>query len=213
MILKIQSFIKYYYHLLQNKSFLKNLNEVERLLFIHNPKVAGNSLLKVLNIKLEAGESTSHLTLTYLVSKKVWESYFSVLAVRHPLERLISSFNYHTKASYQGHFLRKYSDLHNFTFEQYFKVFSKEPYAIIPQVEYTKHLLSKKKVDFIIRYENLQEDVDKLCGILKIEKHQLPHLNQSPKKEMNYFRDESFKQEVLKYHQEDFEYFNYSEEF
>jgi hypothetical protein len=190
-----------------------NIVTKKKIIFIHNPKAAGNTLMEILGIKLKKGESTSHQTPTYLVNKKKWETYFSILAVRHPIDRLISAYNYHTKPSYQGYFLSKYPELHSFTFEQYFNVFSKEPNTIMPQVEYTRHLMSSKKVDFIIRYENLQEDVDRLCDTLNMEKYPLPHLNKSPKKQIDYFENESLKERVLNYYKEDFEYFNYSKEF
>ena len=35
---------------------------------------------------------------------KLWEEYFSILCVRHPIERLISSYLYHCKGNYTGYF-------------------------------------------------------------------------------------------------------------
>lgn len=213
MFSKLFKSIQYYIHHQKSANRVpKNVIQDNNLVFIHNPKVAGNSLIKLLGIELEKGNSTSHQTPTFLVNKKDWETYFSILAVRHPIDRLISSYNYHTKGSYQGFFLKKYPNLHHFSFERYFEVFSKEPYVIIPQVEYTKHLMSKKQVDFIIRYENLQQDVNRLCEILNIPKHELPHLNKSPKKKINYFENAFFRKKVLNYYKDDFSYFDYSPE-
>jgi hypothetical protein len=208
-MLKLIPQIKYF--LCRHSSIKSNNNIVEKnkLIFIHNPKVAGNSLIKVIGIQLNEKESTSHQTPTFLVNKKTWETHFSILAVRDPIDRLISSFNYHTKKSYKGYFLTKYPDLHQFSFKKYFEVFSKEPYVIIPQVNYTRHLMSKKIVDYIIYYENLQDDVENLCKLIEIEDFELPHLNQSPKREINYFDDITFRDKVINYYREDFSYFGY----
>lgn len=104
--------LKYFFYHLRKSGELPNVNKSLELIFIHNPKVAGNSLLEIVGINLETGLSTSHQTPTYLVKKQTWEACFSILAVRHPIDRLISSYNYHTKKSYNGHFLKKYPELH-----------------------------------------------------------------------------------------------------
>ncbi|WP_375577893.1 sulfotransferase family 2 domain-containing protein [Marivirga tractuosa] len=205
--------MKYLYFSLFRKEFPTNVLNSKEIIFIHNPKAAGNSLIKLLGIELKEGESTSHQTPSFLVNKRTWESYFSVLVVRHPIDRLISSYNYHTKESYQGHFLQKYPELHQFSFEKYFEVFSKEPYAIRPQIDYSNHIMSSKRVDFVLKFENLENDVEQLCSKLDISNVSVPHLNQSKRKEIDYFKDESFKQKVINFYKKDFEYFDYEIEY
>ena len=87
---KIIPTIKYFLHNHISVESNNNVVEKNKLIFIHNPKVAGNSLMNVIGIRLKEKESTNHQTPTFLVNRKTWETYFSILAVRHPINRLIT---------------------------------------------------------------------------------------------------------------------------
>lgn len=190
-----------------------NLIGERPVLFVHNPKVAGNSLSKILSNSDEK-LNTSHKTPTFLVSKRIWEKSTSVVAIRHPLDRLISSFHYHTKPAYQGVFSGKYPNLKQFSFEQYFDVFSREPYVIMPQWYYTRHLLSKKPIDHLLYFEKLEEDVSKMAESLKIEFNGLPHLNSSKRENpLDYFKSEKLRDKLLSYYELDFQEFDYKPDF
>ncbi len=152
-----------------------SVNHEKKIIFVHNPKVAGTSLRKLLGLKGDI----SHFTPGLLASKKLWEEYFVIVAVREPVERLISSYNYHTSDRYDGFYLKKHPDIKSWTIKKYFDVFSKEPYGIIPQVNYLAHPLSAKSPDFVIRFENLNQDVARLLGMLKIENTEIPMINGS----------------------------------
>lgn len=190
----------------------RNLISEKGILFIHNPKVAGNSLTKILtgtNHKL----NTSHKTPTLLVTPKTWEENKTVVAIRHPIDRLISSFHYHTKPEYQGVFCKRYADLPNFSLEKYFSVFSKIPYVIMPQWHYTRHFLSKKPVDFLLRFENLETDVEEMAKKLNLKFEGLPHLNSSKRAKQEYFNSKSFRNKVYSYYKKDFITFGYQPNF
>ena len=184
------------------------MNENSKILFVHNPKVAGNTLKNVLNLNPTI---SWHYPPTFLIPPKIWEKYYTIVAVRHPIDRLISSYHYHTQDSYQNYYLQKYPFLHQLDLQEYFNIFKKEPQAILPQVNYIKHHLSDKPVDFIIRYENLLEDVKKLCEKLNLPFETLPHLNSTKRSQKkDYFQNqESFKAEVIDFYQQDFEVFGY----
>jgi hypothetical protein len=152
-----------------------SVNHQKKFIFVHNPKVAGTSLRRLLGLKGDI----SHLTPGLLVPKELWEEYFVIVAVREPVERLISSYNYHTSERYDGFYLKQYPDIKSWTIEKYFDIFSKEPFGVIPQVNYLTHPLSDKKPDFIIRYENLDHDVARLMTVLKLNHKELPLLNDS----------------------------------
>ena len=190
----------------ENKHYL---NKEKKILFIHNPKTAGNTIKEILNLNKR---HTTHVTPSFLIPKSTWESYKTIVSVRNPLDRLISSYNYHTNPSYNGYYASKFPNLHMMNLEAYFNIMKKEPFAIRPQVEYTKHLLSIKKIDFIIRYEYLEKDIKILCQEIDLKYLKLPHLNYSSEKRMTSINDqkESLKKNIFKFYKEDFETFNYS---
>ncbi|MEN6453521.1 MAG: sulfotransferase family 2 domain-containing protein [Prolixibacteraceae bacterium] len=164
-----------YRTLIGNPEISSSVNHTKKIIFVHNPKVAGTSLRKLLKLRGDI----SHLTPGLLVPAKLWEEYFVIVAVREPIERLISSYNYHTSERYEGFYLKKHPDIKLWTIRKYFDVFSQEPYGIIPQVNYLTHPLSEKRPDFIIRFENLNQDIAGLLDILKIKYTEIPMLNDS----------------------------------
>ena len=203
------------FHLVNQGSLNSNKNKREdkKILFIHNPKVAGNTIFKILGLDQAYKGATSHKTPTMLVSKGDWESYVSVVGVRHPIDRLISSYHYHTKETYQGVFLKNYPALHKMSFEEYFEIFRKVPYVIMPQWYYAHHFLSEKSVDFVLRFEDLEQDVRAMAKSLGLDFNGLPHLNSSARKEQAYFDSMSFRERVLDYYKKDFDTFGYTPDF
>ena len=116
-----------------------NVDHKNKIIFVHNPKTAGTSIKRALQFSIDTAD---HKIPTYLVHPKTWEEYFSFTVVRHPIERLISSFRFHSNTEYKGAYYRKYPHIHQLTFEQYFNLMMKEPYAIRPQIDYIQHSFS-----------------------------------------------------------------------
>lgn len=63
---------------------------------------------------------------------------------------------------------------------------------VLPRQQRWKRIFGiQPEVDFIIRFENLQSDFDKLCENIGISKVMLPHKNKSQRKNyVNYYDDE-----------------------
>ena len=190
----------------------KNLNETEGILFVHNPKVAGNSLHRFIWGDNER-RYTSHRTPTFLVTKQMWETNVSIVAVRHPFDRLISSYSYHTKPEYQGYFSKKLPKLKEMTLEEYFDFFKNVPYVIMPQYYYTRHFLSKKEVDYILRFEDLENDIKEVSQKLRLNYHEIPHLNASKRSKANLIISDSLKQKIINYYRKDFDLLGYTTDF
>ena len=201
------------------------VNRKNKSIFIHNPKAAGTSIRNSFPLE-EYGVLSRHRMFPHNpasvvkrnVGEKCWDEYFKYGFVRNPYDRCVSYYFFHRSDQYRfppgkeeaykpfdvwiqerfgQHLLIKRNDT---------KEFGKGGFVQIKQSEYLDI-----DVDFIGRYENLQDDFDYVCGQLNIDSHKLPHYNKS--KEHNhwesYYTDE-LKEIVYEFFKEDFERFEYS---
>ena len=65
-------------------------------------------------------------------------------------------------------------------------------------------------MDYVGRYEKLQDSVDEICQILQIESTQLQKRNASEHKQYREYYDEELKSMVQSFYQQDLTQFNYS---
>lgn len=65
-------------------------------------------------------------------------------------------------------------------------------------------------MDYIGKFENLQNDFDFICKTLKLDNKKLPHLRKRNKMHYSKYYDEETINIVKKYHKEDLELFNYT---
>jgi hypothetical protein len=121
----------------------------------------------------------------------IFDKYVKFCVIRNPYEKMVSLYYYmNTKMSFLE-FVKKYN-CNNVNI----------------------HSIDGKSVcDYFIRYENLKEDIIKLCKILKIKDHDislLPHHKKSNcNKQYSYLYNKESKKIVFEKHKIEFKLFNY----
>ena len=126
-----------------------NIDHDAQVCFVHNPKAMGTSLKAWLGLRTD---NADHRFPTLMVNKALWEQYTTVVVVRHPIERFLSSYHFHCRSDYAGGYLAKYPDLKEWSMELYFRRMAQhDPYALSPQWKYAVHLRSDQPVDVLLK--------------------------------------------------------------
>ena len=219
-----------------------------RCVFVHVPKVAGQSveevflrlhdltwktraplLLRANNHPEQGPPRLAHLkALEYVrfghVTQEQFDSYLKFSFVRNPWDRMVSFFKY--LGAPQKHGFKEF--LMN-EFKNY--IWTRHHWFVGPQSEFVCDAQGKALVDFIGRFESLQDDFNHVCQQLGLSFLELPHRNKSKNRRLknalrpklflsqdqrvpvfrhyqDYYDDES-KEFVAELYRKDIEFFKY----
>lgn len=203
-------------------------------ILIHIPKTAGTSMEYVLGmhgdkdtVGLERdlshnsevdyknffGRDLQHLTFNELkkhlkMPKDKFNNYFKFAFVRNPWDRMVSEFSWDSNWNKgDGRFSRSYFRKKVFELFAKYKKDSLTAKHYIPQ---SKFIVEDDQVlvDFVGKYENLEQDWANLCNKLGINKD-LPERMTSERKEYHKYYDSNTKKIISKIYARDIEIFNY----
>lgn len=188
----------------------------KQFIYIHIPKCAGTSIWR------ESGEDFTFFDHNirdknfkyYKDSLERSYSTFSFTFVRNPWDRLASSYSF-----------LKNGGLYKVDYEDYQKYFSKYKNfrdlvlnwqdTFFDQIHFKQQYKwicdddDKLIVDFIGRFENIQQDFNLICDKLKIHRKQLVHKNKSKHNHYTEYYDEEMQRIVAEKYAKDIEYFGY----
>lgn len=192
-----------------------------KLVFVHIPKTAGNSItsaLKQLNPepRQKSPKIAKHakaFEVKYLLGKDKWEDYFTFSFVRNPWDLMVSSYNWWQQKAktLSGH-------------KDQAKKINKMSFADFMNSRYGKYMINERYgnffdwltennkiiVDYIGKVETINEDWEKICQLNNLEHIEMPHINKSERKNYRSYYDDNTKEIVAKRFQKSINKFNYS---
>ena len=176
--------------------------KTSKCIFVHIPKAAGRSVemyfINRLNLDREdqahreqmllndnddqsrGTEKLSHLSAAEYVqcdyiSQRDFDSYFKFSFVRNPWARLVSEYRYRNFLSHKS--------FKDFVMKKLPKPGWDDKYRhVMSQSEMLCDDRGRLLVDFVGKFESLQQDFDTVCEQLGFADSQLPHINSSDKK-------------------------------
>ena len=185
----------------------------EKFFFVHVEKAAGMSMVKFLKRNTSDPlhfkdsryrgpfQGNGGITAQQYIDQfgeDMWNKYYSFCFVRNPWDRLTSWYSYWRSDSPS-----------KTSFSQWLFMFADKYH--LDQANYFMSKEQKILVDFIGKYENLNNDFNIVCDHLGIKSKALPHLNQSKKRKSHY--SEYYTPETVEYVRElckkDIELFDY----
>ena len=174
--------------------------------FVHIPRTAGTSLTRALDIKrpklrrklVERYGPVLTFGHRMLPNLQLPEDSFTFAFCRNPYDRAVSmwAFSQRAKGQPEMTFLEWCKNLPAWTWGQRVR---------IPQSDW----LGDQEPDFLGSFENLAEDVDRLCDALGMERRELPHENQSERGPWQDYYDAESQRIIRDYYAIDFERFGY----
>lgn len=185
-------------------------------IFIHVPKCAGQSVRASLFEDLQPGHINVY-TYQLIYPKRIFDSYFKFTFVRNPWDRLVSAYLF-MKAGGAHRKDREWAQTHLSAHEN-FPSFVREGLSqenilnwphFRPQVEFLKGQQGKLAMDFIGRFENIQQDFRQVTDHLGIER-ELLFINKTKTKRDPYqsYYTEELRDIAAAVYREDIEAFGY----
>jgi len=183
-------------------------NYFTNLAFIHINKTGGSSIEKGLGLPQQ-----KHFTALELKKKfgdKRWNKKFKFAFVRNPWDKVVSHYHYRYRRNEQG--IKE----DNIDFKQWVKLTYKEknpkyyniPKMFAPQMDWITDGNGKIIIDFIGRFENLNQDFKKICKTIG-KKMELPHLRKSSHKPYQQYYDNKNRELIEIIFKKDIEKFGY----
>ena len=198
------------------------ISHKHKFIFIHIPKCGGTSIESLFGGSVCGWDGDNnlwkqHCSLNQIKSiyKIDIDKYYKFTFVRNPWDRAVSDYKWWIRR--KSPFRRL---LNNSTLKDY--LLGRNGYEYINHLnnrtgrgdhfyEQSSFIFVKNinKMDFIGRFENLQEDFNVVCDKIGIPQQQLPHKNKTKHKHYTEYYDDETKQMVAEKYAKDIEYFGY----
>jgi len=180
-------------------------------LFIWINKTAGVSVSSALGINKDLYNHYTAMELREILGPKEFESRFKFCFVRNPWDKVVSEYRFRIW-TYQNELTSEtsFSRWVKLTYVDKDPRYHDWPKMFLPQLEWITDEKGEIAVDFVGRFENLQNDFDAISDAIRTDRQHLGHENRS--READSYRDyydRETKAIVGKLFKADIEYFGY----
>lgn len=187
--------------------------------FRHNRNEKGEFIHQSMNADEEyrrIGQHVEAQTIRRKVSDEVWNDYFKFSIIRNPWDRTVSDFYWkrrqdpaiNPRKRFYHHLGVPFNEL-----AQIRKLFAEFVRSDDLENNDRFYILDDRLcVDFVIRYENLSEDVREVCNRIGLPSIELPHLKTGFRQKRHHYSeyfDEESKAIVAEKHKNDIRLFGY----
>jgi len=176
--------------------------------FVHINKTGGMSIEKALGFT-EKQHFTAIESLQMIGAKK-WEKVFKFSIVRNPWDKVVSHYFHRIKTNQTGlgDYPINFKEWVKLTYGEQNPKYYDDPKYFMPQFDWLTDDKGEIMVDFIGRFENLENDFQLICKRIDV-KADLPFENKSEHKEYQYYYDDETKEIVRRWFRKDIETFKY----
>lgn len=200
---------KLYYKLLHKKPIPLRQGENGPFIFIHINKTAGTSIGRAIGLPVK-----DHLTAREVIARigsQKWNQAYKFTVVRNPWDKVVSHYEYRRKKNKTQIAARRisFSDWVKMTYGKNKDTFYyNNPRSFQPQVEWLKDTDGIVLMDYIIRFEAIEEGFEQVRKTIGLEAR-LPHLNASKRADYREYYDDETRGIVAHWFREDIEAFSY----
>jgi len=203
--------IRAIHSILKNNTSPINKGNGCNYIFIHINKTGGTSIDKSLGISVK-----KHLTakqIIDIVGEKKWKESFKFTFVRNPWDKVVSHYKYRVKTN-QTNLKEKNISFAEWVKKTYGKnkdsLYYDNPQMFYQQTDWLKDNNGKIDIDFIGKFENMNNDFKYIQKKIKIFNN-LPHLNKTvPTNYKDFYTEKELIDIINDAFKEDIKLFNYT---
>lgn len=189
------------------------IDHKNKCIFIHLAKTGGTSIEKCLVQKdwWHVNRKTKHLSAksASIIYKDYWNEYYKFSFVRNPWSLMPSWYRFRRVKENQGMDFKSFLLYYDFSS----KTAAGEKSWLPDTLSQFELLIENGQplVDFVGKFENLQENFNTVCDKIKVPHQKLLHVHKTNKKSKHYteYYNEETKQIVAEKYAKDIEYFGY----
>lgn len=177
------------------------------VVFIHINKTGGRSIEKALNLPFQHKTALEKIG---EIGQQRWDQVYKFTSVRNPWDKVISHFRYRVETNWIDLKTKpiKFKEWVKLAYEDKDPFYYDIPKMFMPQLDWITDHKGKILVDFICRFENLDDDFSFVCE--KLGKNvALPHINSSKHGNYREYYDDDTIEIIAKSFSRDIEKFGY----
>ena len=189
------------------------ISHKHKFIFVHINKTGGTSIEKLL--KKYSNRFRKHQSITELNREVTSNDYFKFAFVRNSWDRFLSLYKYRVKTNQTNlysnpvPFKEWARNIHTKNPNHYNIPNKNKLLMLSEQLDWITDVNDNVNMDFIGRFENLQEDFNIVCDKIDIPRQELPHKNKTDHKHYTKYYDVETREMVAEKYARDIEYFGY----